>query len=266
MADKDVKVQDVLNCFRRHRMKLVTFIETFFVSQLRSASDGRGRFFADEGMRCTFHAMLENSEYALRKRQMAKRAMQLYDDFGPYFKHIIIRMLQVEVNEVAQDALMHRSPIDVSPQACEEFNLWNYEALYKSKAPILFGIIQVLCCVPSAVKEIRQVDIGEPLLDVERMDEEEDIDPEIDQPDNHDGEYLWEKMQADMTSTSGKKKSTLGACTGIQCIERFQRYLPLVNDGALRGKCCNVRSARQRLRAPSSFTRRRALISANSLL
>jgi len=66
--------------------------------------------------------------------------------------------------------------------------------------------------------------------------------------------------------TSGKKNSALCACTGIQRIERFQRYLPLVNDGALRGRRCNVRSARGRLDAPSSFTRRRALISANSLL
>jgi len=30
MASEDAKVQDVLNCLRRHRMTLVTFIETFF--------------------------------------------------------------------------------------------------------------------------------------------------------------------------------------------------------------------------------------------
>jgi len=63
-----------------------------------------------------------------------------------------------------------------------------------------------------------------------------------------------------------KKNSALCAFTGIQRIERFQHYLPLVNNGALRGKRCNVRSACGRLDAPSSFTRRRALISANSLL
>jgi len=68
------------------------------------------------------------------------------------------------------------------------------------------------------------------------------------------------------TRTSGKKNSALCAFTGIQRIERFQHYLPLVNNGALRGKRCNVRSACGRLDAPSSFTRRRALISANSLL
>ena len=93
MADEDAKVQDVLMCFQRQRMTLVTFIETFFVSQLRSASVVRGRFFADGGMRRTFHAMPENSEYVLCKRQMAKRAMQLYNNFGLYFKHIIIHML-----------------------------------------------------------------------------------------------------------------------------------------------------------------------------
>jgi hypothetical protein len=93
MADKDAEVQDVLNCLQRHRMTLVTFIEAFFASQSRSASVARGWFFMDSGMRRTFQAMLENSEYALSKHQMAKRTRQLYDDFGPYFKHIIIPML-----------------------------------------------------------------------------------------------------------------------------------------------------------------------------
>jgi hypothetical protein len=103
MADKDAEVQDVLNCLRRHRMTLVTFIEAFFFSRVNHAplQLQEAGFFADGGVRCTFRAMLENSEYALCKRQTAKRAMQLYDDFGPYFKHIIIRMLRVEVNEVA---------------------------------------------------------------------------------------------------------------------------------------------------------------------
>jgi len=145
-------------------------------------------------------------------------------------------MLRVEVNEVAQDALMHMSPIDVSPQACEEFNLWNYEALYKSKAPILFGIIQVLCCVPSAVKDIRQVDIGEPLLDVEREDEEEDMDPEIDQPDNHDGEYLWEKVQADTTSSDHrssrkKRRPRPKALMSVMCMSVLMAARTLHNNG-----------------------------------
>jgi hypothetical protein len=47
VADDDAKVQDVLNCLRRHRMTLVTFMEAFFRSQSRSASVARGRFFTD---------------------------------------------------------------------------------------------------------------------------------------------------------------------------------------------------------------------------
>ena len=39
---------------------------------------------------------------------------------------------------------------------------------------------------------------------------------------------------------SGKKNSALCACTGIQRIERFQRYLPLVNDGEEQKKSLTV--------------------------
>ena len=46
--------------------------------------------------------------------------------------------------------------------------------------------------------------------------------------------------------SSGKKNPTLGSCTGIQHIEQFQCYLPLVNDRALHGMCSNVRSACRR--------------------
>jgi hypothetical protein len=131
---------------------------------------------------------------------------------------------------------MHLSPIDVSPQACEEINLWKDEALYKSKAPILFGIIQVLCCDPFAVKDIRQVDIAEPLLDVEREEEEEDMDTEIDQPDNHDGEYLWEKVQADTTSSdhrTGRKKRRPGpkALMSVMCMSVLMAARSLHNNG-----------------------------------
>jgi hypothetical protein len=132
MVDKDAEVQDVLNCLRRHRMTLITFIEVFFFSRVNHAplQLQEAGFFADGGIRRTFRAMLENSENARCKRQTAKRAMQLYDDFGRYFKHIIICMLRVEVNEVASDVLMHMSPIDVFPQACQEFNLWIFFFAY----------------------------------------------------------------------------------------------------------------------------------------
>jgi len=69
-----------------------------------------------------------------------------------------------------------------------------------------------------------------------------------------------------LSTAIGKKNSVLCAYTGIQHIEWLQCYLPLVNYGALRGKHCNLRSARRRLDAPSLFTCRRALISAHSLL
>jgi hypothetical protein len=161
-------------------------MEAFFASTIHSATVARTRFFADGGMRRTFQAMLENSDYALGKRQTAKRTKQLYDEFGEYFNTIIVRMLRVEVNEVSKDPLMHMKPIDVSPQACEEFNLWDFERMYKDKAPILFGILQLLCCVPVAMEPIRHIDIGEPLLDEELRDEMEDAEAEI-LPDARDG-------------------------------------------------------------------------------
>jgi hypothetical protein len=116
MADEAAKIQDVLNCLRRNRMTLLSFLEAFFASPKHSATAARGRFFKDGGMRRAFQAMLENSDYALGKRQTAKRTKQLYDDFGIYFNTIIIRMLRVEVNEVSKDPLMHMKPIDISPE------------------------------------------------------------------------------------------------------------------------------------------------------
>jgi hypothetical protein len=182
----DEKVKDVLNCLSGNRLSLIEFLEAYFASQCHSIASSRGKFFASRGMPRIFKAMLENSEYALDKRATAKRTKQLYEDFGPYFNTIIVRMLRVEVNEVSKDPHMHMKPIDVSPQNCEEFDLREYESLYKEKAPILFGIIQVLCCVPSAMSIIRDQNIGEPLLDVELADELEDIDPEgdLDDPDD----------------------------------------------------------------------------------
>jgi hypothetical protein len=97
-------------------------------------------------------------------------------------------MLRVEVNEVSKDPLMHTKPIDLSPQECEEFDLREYERLYKEKAPILFGIIQTLCCVPEPLDTIRKNDIGEALLDVELEEELQVVEPEEDQDD----EFLYQ--------------------------------------------------------------------------
>jgi len=51
--------------------------------------------------------MLENSDYTLGKRQIAKWTKQLYDDFGIYYSTTIIHMLHVKVNKVSKDHLLH---------------------------------------------------------------------------------------------------------------------------------------------------------------
>jgi hypothetical protein len=120
--------------------------------------------------------MLENSEYALRNRQTTARNRQLYEDFGPYFNTIIIRILRLEVVAVGKDSRMHLKPQDVSPQLCEEFSLQDYEKLYLEKAPIFFNLLRLLCCVDDAMEPLRTQDIGEPLVPEELEEEMEDND------------------------------------------------------------------------------------------
>jgi len=235
MADEAAKMQDVLNCLRRHRMTLLSFLEVFFASTMHSATAARGRFFADGGMRRTFQAMLENSDYALGKRQTTKRTKQLYDDFGVYFHTIIVRMLRVEVNEVSTDPLMHMKPIDISPQACEGFSLWDSEQLYKEKAPILFGILQLLGYVPSAIKSIRHVDIGEPLLDEELRDEMEEAEAEVESGDRDGHEMGLQPAPAsyDDNSSQRRKRRRPGskALMSVMCMSLLMTARSLHNNG-----------------------------------
>jgi hypothetical protein len=202
----DEKIKDVLDCLGANRMSLIEFLEAYFASQSHGIASSRGKFFASKGMPRIFKAMLENSDYALHKRATVKRTRQLYEDFGTYFNTIIVRMLRVEVNEVSKDPVMHMKPVDVSPQNCEEFDLRDYELLYKEKAPILFGIIQLLCCVPSAMSVIRDNDIGEPLLDVELADEMDDNNPEDDPEDPDDSVELGVDHEEDQSRQRSRKQ------------------------------------------------------------
>jgi len=129
-----------------------------------------------------FQALLDNSDYALSKRQTTARNKQLYDDFGPYFSTIITRMLRLEVIAVGKDPLMHMRPQDVSPQLCEEFNLQKYEKLYLEKAPIFFGLLRILCCVDTSMQPLRMQPIGEPLTP-------EELEEEMEKP------WITEKVQ-----------------------------------------------------------------------
>jgi len=183
----DNKIKDVLESLRRNRLSVCSFLEAFFSSGSNSAKISHGMFYKDGGMARVLKAMLENSEYALKHRQTTVRNRQLYEDFGPYFNNIIIRMLRLEVVTVGKDPMMHLKPEDVSPKMCEEFSFKQYEKLYLAKAPIFFGLLRLLCCVDDAMKPLRGEDIGEP-LDPEELNEEmeefvNDDSPENDEPD-----------------------------------------------------------------------------------
>ena len=80
---------------------------------------------------------------------------------------------------------------------------------------MLFGIIQVLCCVPTAVKAIRQADIGEPLLDVELRDEMEDVDPEADPDGDWDAEDLGEEEVGVDTANGTGRSEGPGSSAGL---------------------------------------------------
>ena len=170
----DEKLIDILECLRRHRLTVCTFLEAYFTCDAHFAKVSRGIFFKDHGMARVFQAMLDNSDYALSKRQTTSRNNQLYKDFGSYFSMIIIRMLRLEVVAVGQDPLMHIRPHDVSPQLCEEFNLQQYEKIYLEKAPIFFGLLRILCCVDASMRPLRMQPIGEPLAPEELAEELEE--------------------------------------------------------------------------------------------
>ena len=170
----DEKLRDVLECLRRHRLTVCTFLEAYFACDTHFAKISRAIFFKHHGMARVFQALLDNSDYALSKRQTTARNKQLYDDFGPYFSTIITRMLRLEVIAVGKDPLMHMRPQDVSPQLCEEFNLQKYEKLYLEKAPIFFGLLRILCCVDTSMQPLRMQPIGEPLTPEELEEEMEE--------------------------------------------------------------------------------------------
>jgi hypothetical protein len=174
----DEKLIDVLECLRRHRLTVCTFLEAYFASDARFAQISQGIFFKDHGMARIFKAMLDNSDYALSKRQTAARNKRLYEDFGPYFSTVITRMLRLEIIAVGKDPQMHMRPQDVSPQLCEEFNLQQYEKLYLEKAPIFFGLLRILCCVDAGMQPLRMQPIGEPLAPEELEEEIEEVLPD----------------------------------------------------------------------------------------
>jgi hypothetical protein len=171
----DEKLIDVLECLRRHRLTVCTFLEAYFASDIHFAKISRGIFFKDHGMARIFKAMLDNSDYALGKRQTAVRNKQLYEHFGPYFSTVMTQMLRLEIIAVGKDPQMHMRPQDVSPQLCEEFNLLQYEKLYLEKAPIFFGLLRILCCVDAGMQPLRMQPIGEPLTREELEEEFEEI-------------------------------------------------------------------------------------------
>ena len=103
----DEKLIDVLECLRRHRLTVCTSLEAYFASDARFAKISQGIFFKDHGMARIFKAMLDNSDYALSKRQTAARNKQLYEDLGPYFSTVITRMHRLEIIAVGKDPQMH---------------------------------------------------------------------------------------------------------------------------------------------------------------
>jgi len=173
----DAKLIDILECLRRHCLTVCTFLEAYFASDAHFAKISQGVFFKDHGMARIFKAMLDNSDYALSKQQTAVRNKQLYEDFGPYFSTVITQMLRLEVIAVGKDSQMHMRPQDVSPQLCEEFDLQQYEKLYLEKAPIFFGLLQILCCVDAGMQPVRMQSIGQLLTPVEVEEEFEEVVP-----------------------------------------------------------------------------------------
>jgi len=150
------------------------FLEAYFACDTHFAKISQAIVFKDHGMARVFRALLDNSDYALSKRQTTARNKQLYNKFGPYFSTIITRMLRLEVISVGKDPLMHMRPQDVSPQLCEEFNLQQYEKLYLEKAPVFFGLLRILCCVDTSMQLLRMQPIGEPLTPEELEEEMEE--------------------------------------------------------------------------------------------
>jgi len=157
-------------------------------------------FYKDGGMARVLKAMLENSDYALKHRQTTVRNRQLYEDFGPYFNNIIIRILRLEVVAVGKNPMMHLKPEDVSPKMCEEFSFEQYEKLYLAKAPIFFCLLRLLCCVDDAMKPLRGGDIDKP-LDPEELEEKMEEVVNDDSPEN-DEPYCESSMQDAVSSES----------------------------------------------------------------
>jgi hypothetical protein len=50
--------------------------------------------------------------------------------------------------------MMNISPADISPQACDDFHFQDYEKMYLKNAPVLFALIQTLCCVEKAMPDL----------------------------------------------------------------------------------------------------------------
>jgi len=179
----DDRVKEVLDCMRHNRLSVCTFLEAFFAGESNSIKISCGMFYKDGRMSRVFQAMLENSQYALRYRQTAQRNQQLYTDFGPYFNTIIKRMLRPEAEAIGNDPLMHMTPADVSPLLCQNFRFQEYECLYLEKAPLLFVLIRLLCCIDDTMPPTHAQNIGESLVSDEKEEELNDYLEVTDEPE-----------------------------------------------------------------------------------
>jgi hypothetical protein len=184
----DDKVFGILQQISQYRWTLGSFIEKFMASKDHRLLTRAGSFFQGGGMATVFGAMLAHSKYALNRRFTAARSAELHNDFGPYFQQILVRMFRYELKAVAQDPMMNISPADISPQACEDFHFQDYEKMYLEKAPVLFGVIQTLCCVEKAMPDLRKWHadaMAEELIAAELQQEEND-DSESDEDEYDD--------------------------------------------------------------------------------
>jgi hypothetical protein len=195
----DDKVFAILQQISQHKWTLGSFFEKFMASKDHRLLTRAGSFFKGGGMAAVFGAMLGHPKYALNRRFTAARAAELHNDFGPYFQQILVRMFRYELKAVGQDPMMHISPSDMSPQSCEDFHFQDYESMYLKNAPVLFGLIQTLCCVERAMPDLRKwhadaIDadavaadaMAEELIPAELQQEEEE-EEEDDDDDDQEG-------------------------------------------------------------------------------
>jgi len=163
------------------------FLEAYFACDTYFAKISQAIFFKNRGMARVFQALLDNSDYALSKRQTTARYKQLCEDFGPYFSTVITRMLCLGVIAVGKDLLMHDAAGRLAT-ACQEFNLQPYEKSYLEKVLIFFGLLRILCCANTSIQPLRMQAIGELL----RLEEREEMEKALDhgEGENNSSGYI----------------------------------------------------------------------------